>query len=572
MLREKLEEALAGGQQKMNLANIRALLAAALLLPSVAFAIPEGPAYPSAEWTAREAQNFARISEATREQLTNPALAARMLAQSTANLGSYIARSAQDPSWSLSGALNLPVLPLCSTWALPCTGDPFLYPGIDPFYDSAEVIPVVFYDRECARLSGRVWAPKNAQGRKLPGVVILNGSVQAPETLYWWAAKILVQAGYQVLTFDPRGQGRSDNVSPALEPGTNLNPSVFWEGLVDAIDFFHSSSVQPYPHNQTCAGTYPTEVAAFNPLIDRLDRDRLGVAGHSMGAAGATIVQSYGAVGAEPWPGLIDSSNPVDVIVAWDALGDPEQVINANGLGALPVGGSGDLINGGPLAGTPVGALLAGTPGISNLLAGVLATAPPAIVPRVPAMGFTSEYGFGIGPYLVPPDPDKFKQRGFAAWDAAGVPVFDLIFAGSTHLDFSLLPALPATSWCPRSENGACVGGWGRPLIEHYTLAWFDRWLKQPGEAGYADADARLLADADWQQRYSFYFRSARSFPDHNDKAHRCDDIRAGCSDTAVEPPRNAGGSAGDGGSGGGGFGWAVLAGLLLLRMLRRRS
>ena len=92
---------------------------------------------------------------------------------------------------------------------------------------------------------------------------------------------------------------------------------------IDAIDFFRSSSVQPYPHNIACAGTYPTEVTAFNPHTARIDPTRLGIAGHSLGAAGVSVVQGYGANGADPWPGLIDASNPVDVAVAWDSLSAP---------------------------------------------------------------------------------------------------------------------------------------------------------------------------------------------------------------------------------------------------------
>ncbi len=542
---------------------LQILLLCALLLPPVAMAIPEGPDYPSAEWTAREAQNFARMGAGVSEPVTNPALGTRWTAQSLLNFQSYLQRSVDDPSWSLSGAVNLPVAPLCATWSLPCTGDPFIYPGIDAVYDEIDVTPVVFYDRECARLSGRIWSPK--QGTNLPGVVIINGSVQAPETLYWWAAKLLVRAGYQVMTFDPRGQGRSDNVAPNGEPGTNLNPPVFWEGLVDAIDFFHSGSVQPYPHNLSCAGTYPTEVAAFNPLGERLDRTRLGIAGHSMGAGAVSIVQSYGAPGAEAWPGLIDARNPVDAVVAWDALGDPEHPLNANALGALPVDESGGVVDGSLLVGTPLEDFVLSTPGIDALLGGLVATPVPAIVPRVPSLGFTSEYGFAIGPYTAPPDPERFTTRAVAAWRAVDVPVAEVVIAGSTHLDFSLLPTFPATSWCPEVVDNACVGGWGRPMIEHYTLAWFDRWLKRSGETGYADADARLLDDAAWLDRFSFYYRSARVFDDRAGHAHVCDDIRAGCADL------DAGSGADGASSGGGAFGLASLLGLSVAVALRRR-
>jgi hypothetical protein len=64
-----------------------------------------------------------------------------------------------------------------------------------------------------------------------------------------------------------------------------------------------------------------------------------------------------------------------------------------------------------------------------------------------------------------------------------------------------------------------------------------DRWLKQPGEPGYGDADARLLADADWCDRYSFYFRSARSFPDRAGTQHTTEDVRADCVAGLVDPP-----------------------------------
>ena len=40
-----------------------------------------------------------------------------------------------------------------------CTGDPYRYPGVDPWYGSiGEVTPVNFYDAQGARLNARVWA------------------------------------------------------------------------------------------------------------------------------------------------------------------------------------------------------------------------------------------------------------------------------------------------------------------------------------------------------------------------------------------------------------------------------
>ncbi|HEY0974204.1 MAG TPA: hypothetical protein VGE57_06895 [Solimonas sp.] len=482
---------------------VRAAAALACCVSMSAAAIPEGPAHPSADWTQRELTNYARTLEGPLEQVGNPVFLARLQLQSAANLAQWVQRSVGDPSWLL---LNAPVLPLCATWAEQCAGDPFRYPGVDPFYDSeVDIEPVVFYDEGCARLSGRLWRPRGAAAR-LPGVIIETGSIQAPETLYWWMAQALVRQGYQVMTFDVRGQGRSDLQTPGGEQGSNFNSAVFWEGLVNVVDFFRSTPVAPYPHNLSCAGTRPTAVTPFNPYHAQLDLERLGLAGHSLGASGVSIVQSYGAPGAPPWPGLLDANNPVDVIVAWDSLGGGNNV-----------------------------------------------------VPRVPAMGHTSEYGIAGLAFTSPPDPEDHK-RGYAKWVDAGLPVFQLTIQGSTHFEWSLIPTFPSTSWCPDTSTGQCTGGWGRPMAEHYSLAWFDRWLKRPGEAGYDDADARLLADADWHERYSFYFRSARSFPTRSGARAVCTDIREGCA------PVDTGG-----GSGGGALGYGTLMSLLLLAGLRRR-
>lgn len=462
---------------------LRRAVAASWLLSGTALAIPEGPAPNTPAWVQREALNYAKTTEAPTEQLA-PAFQARWLPQSIANLVDWNQRALGDSSWLLLPSGNTPVLPLCTTWALQCAGDPFRYPGFDPFYENeAEVIPVVIYDQGCARLSGRVWAPKGSgAGANLPAVVIENGSIQAPEPLYWWMAQALVRQGYVVMSFDPRGQGRSDQQTPSGEQGSNLNSAVFWEGLVNVIDFFRSTPVMPYPHNASCAGTYPTPVTDFNPFHDRVDRARLGIAGHSLGATGVSVVQAYGGEGAEPWPGRLDRENPVKVVVAWDSLRAP-------------------------------GAASGGT---------------PAVVARVPAMGQTSEYGIGGTPFTQAPDPESDKAA-YSAWRDAGVPVYQLTIQGSTHFEWSLIPTFPATSWCPEVVDGHCAGGWGRPLAEHYSLAWFDRWLKQAGEPGYDDADARLLADSDWVDRYSFYARSARAFPKRDGGAVLCEDIRAGC-------------------------------------------
>jgi len=111
------------------------------------------------------------------------------------------------------------------------------------------------------------------------------------------------------------------------------------------------------------------------------------------------------------------------------------------------------------------------------------------------------------------------------------VPARELTIRGSTHHEFSPLPGFPVSSWCPDAASGQCKQGWGRDLAEHYTVAWFDRWLKQAGEPGYDDADARLLDDDGDQGRrkLSYYYPSARDYPDRLGTRQHCEDIRSGC-------------------------------------------
>lgn len=462
---------------------------AVLALTTSASAIPEGPADGTPEWTQREATNYGRTAEAPTEQAQNPSFQLRWNLQSNANHQDWVNRALADPSWIGPPSGNSEVTPLAATWGTVATGDPTRYaaasgPNGQAFYaNEADIIPVVYYDDGCARISGRVWAPHGwtPGDTTLPGVVIENGSVEAPETLYWWFAQQLVRAGYVAMTFDPRGQGRSDLQTPTGGQGSNVDSTVFYTGMVDAVDFFRSSPTQPYAHNVTCAGSYPTVVTASNPFFDRIDPTRLGIAGHSLGAAGVSAVQGYpGSRFQIPNP---DGSNPVDVVLAWDGLGlDPD----------------------GP--------------------------------PRVPAMGQSSEYGLTPHPFTSSPDPES-KKTAYDAYRDAGIPVFVFTIQGSSHYEWSLIPTFPTTSWCPDMSTGSCLGGWGHPMAEHYSLAWMDRWLKLPGEVGYADADARLLADADWCPRYSFYLRSARAFSSRDDVPHHSEDIRAECLGQPVTTP-----------------------------------
>jgi len=82
----------------------------------------------------------------------------------------------------------------------------------------------------------------------MPGIVITNGSVQADEQMYWYAAPGgLAKDGYLVMTFDPQGQGpRSDTFRPGARrtgglPGAVRRSPVLRYGTEDAINFFLSN-------------------------------------------------------------------------------------------------------------------------------------------------------------------------------------------------------------------------------------------------------------------------------------------------------------------------------------------
>ena len=439
-----------------------------------------------------EQENFARANQATIDQATDLGFIARWQSQSITNLQEFVDRGINDRFWNSVGNL-------CATHSEQCTGDPYRYADVaatevtagSEFYQSVgQVIPINFYDSEGARLSGRIWAPKERQqGQTLPAVVIINGSVQAPATLYWWGAQLLAQQGYLVMTFDVRAQGRSDTFAANGQTGSNANSVVFRRNLIDAIDFFYSTPEQLYPHNLAGSPGFVSDsgqamTTAHNPLFDWFDRQRLGVIGHSLGAIGVSVVQ-----GEQPWPGELLEDNPIDAVVAWDNL------MLANSLDGVDV------------------------------------------KPRVPAMGQSGDYFLTPMPMLAKPDP-LGKSEGFLRWQEAGIDSMQINIRSATHYEWSLLPTFPTTPW----TGGVIVDpvtaseapGWAQPMAQYYTLAWMDRWLKQAGEPGFDNADERLLNHRPWRARFSFYYDSLMNFSGRDGQQYQCTDLAEPCESVTI--------------------------------------
>jgi dienelactone hydrolase len=429
-----------------------------------------------------EAKNFSKTEE--RQSLYDSVQGQLLLRQvSTANGTAALQAQVDDPDRSFT-------TDLCWNGFDGCAGDARLYDWAAKGYGTVK--PVLFTARNGATLSGHVWATK-AGPAKRPGVVITNGSVQANEQLYWYAAQALAKEGYVVLTWDPQGQGQSDTAGEGADATEGVPAQTdgrpFYDGTEDALNFFFSTQSRPYEPAKSCnsdtshAAKQDRRVkagldTAYNPYASLLDRSRVGIAGHSYGAAGVSYVGQ-----ADP---------RVKAIVAWDNLA-------ATDKGADPTSGIGEQ--------------------------GCKDAAARKVAPLTkPALGMSADYGLPPTPNTAAPDPVG-KSTASLLYTKAGVDTGEIIIRGGSHLDFSFIsnPAFGA------SLRGA-------DLIDWYTTAWFDKYVK-----GDATADDRLLTDR-WRHDgdgaavdpdhdandFSFYYKSRLDFHKADGTPYVCEDLRPG--------------------------------------------
>src|SRR3954462_7961402 len=450
------------------------VLVALALSATVAFALDPGT----------EAQNFGKGSE--RSAIYNTPEYRALLAQISAqNQAAALAFQAADPERNFTGHL-------CASGGDGCAGDARLYDWANKGYGIVQ--PVLFTARSGATISGHVWATK-AGPAKRPGIVITNGSVQAAEQLYWFAAQTLAKDGSVVLTSDPQGQGQSDErgETPDDSEGSpaQTDGRPFYDGTTDALDFFLSTPDKPFVPRKSCkTGTShaPKQErrvraglnAAFTPFHSLVDPSRIGIAGHSFGAAGV----SY-----------IGQKDPrVKAIVAWDNLG-------------ASVANDGGRI------------------GASGCPADPSERAPAAITK--PALGLSADYFIPPTPNTSDPDP-LAKSTKSRKYSESHVDTGELVIRGGTHYDFD---------WIPNQGFPATLRG--DSLITWYTTAWFDKYVKGSG----ADADKRLLTNR-WRadaaeaavdptgdgNMFSWYYRSRLDIGLSGGGRFKCEDMRPGCS------------------------------------------
>ncbi len=461
---------------------------AALVLALVA--VPATAKPPTVFNPVVEAQNFS-ITQQRQAIYDTPQYQSQLATDSAATTAQALAAQAADPGRFYTDDL-------CWSLGNGCAGDIRLNNWAANGYGI--VRPVLFTARDGATLSGHVWATV-AGPAKRPAVVITDGSVQADEQLYWYAAQTLAKAGYVVLTFDPQGQGQSDTYgqSPDANEGVPAQSDgrPFYDGTEDAINFLLSTPRHPYLPVRSCntgtshAAKQTARVragldAAYNPYWSLLRSGKIGLVGHSYGAAGVSYIGQW-----DP---------RVGAVVALDNLGGPGPT-----SGSVP--GSGGKSKLGE-QGCPANPAARTTAPITK-----------------PALGISADYGLPPTPNASLPDPNAKAQES-KVYTQAGDNTGEVVIRGGSHLDFSFIP---------NQAFGASLRG--PDITDWYATAWFDKYLKhQPS------ADRRLLTQR-WRSdlveagvdpnhdpnAFSFYYYSRLDFGLTGGARFDCENLRDGC-------------------------------------------
>ncbi|HEX4191359.1 MAG TPA: hypothetical protein VHZ06_10235 [Marmoricola sp.] len=415
-------------------------------------------------------------------------------------------------------------------------------PRMDGWTDRGGLVePVLYTSRSGATISGHVWATA-AGAAERPGIIITNGSIIGYEQAYWFLAQALAKAGFVVMTFDTQGEGMSDQFGQAPDqredafagiPVLGLlgprpltqdilggNGLPFYDGTEDALDFLLSTPSSPYvpvPSRMTGTSHEAKQArrvaagldAAYNPLWSMLDRNSIGLTGHSYGAQAAD----------------------------WLAQKDP-RVSAAVGIDSLCV----------PVSPSPDEAVSLASPapdfgGLPYITYGFnksCFSTPPGPAPAItkPVLGISGDYLLVPTPYVTPPNP-LGKSRASLAYTAASVDSGQIVVRGGTHLSFADVPVL-----FPSSLRAIDMMTW-------YTTAWFEKYLKHS-----PSADAMLLTDrwnddsatgaidpGDDANLFSWHYRSRLDITGAGGSRVDCEDLRTGCS---ASVPRSEDGWSGE--------------------------
>ena len=204
------------------------------------------PVFGSAEWDEADLNNQRCAAAGLQAIQNSPAVTAATAANAAAGVGTFNGDPFRAPHW----------------WA-----------GQRGSYE-----PTMFKDRNGDPWPAGLFGPLDPEAGPYPGVLLVChtcGNSSTIGSIWYWAAEALAEAGY---------------VAMYAAVGGNSVPRA-----IDATDFFVATS------------DAPTQRGDFNPWHASLDRNRLGILGHS-GAAGVALSAGH-------------SDPRYDVIVAWDPAG-----------------------------------------------------------------------------------------------------------------------------------------------------------------------------------------------------------------------------------------------------------
>ncbi len=441
---------------------------------------PAGDPEPGTpEWLQRDAVNQYCATLRPRDQAASPAFGFGNLGQGAALYADQAVDQLSRPTDPSGGITTL--IPGAKA------ADPFR--TVERWTEAGlgRVSPVSFRALNGSTLRGHVFVPPASVPKPkggYPGVVITDGSVQAYEELYFWAAQDLASAGYMVMTYDVQGQGDSSLFGedcPGECTGVPYQQdSNFFQGAEDSLSFFLSTPAAPFG-------------GSSNPWATDLDRSRIGLAGHSLGARAVSHV------------GQCDSR--VQTIVAWDNL---QAIEDCSGVVIPAEHRTKELIN-------------------------------------VPALALNNDYGFTTEAHTEAPDPDE-KTAGYEQVLGAGLDAQVVSLRGATHLAYTHIPLVFQSNQLGERMASYYTKAWfdwqlrgDRTGLARLTARAFDDSVDVTsiGAGSYDPALADptdpysgnvpyLIEGIPVADAVSFYYRSAYSLRDRG-RLLACADVRKGC-------------------------------------------
>ena len=334
--------------------------------------------------------------------------------------------------------------------------DPNRMSDVDPFRHQwaparGREFDVQHENRYGARMDGQLFLPRDDKRAPFPLVIVLPGG-NGNEQSYRGTAQGLAERGYAVLGVGVQGDyGSEVDPDPEFcEPGAWQEPQEM--GIREKGE---------------CAGKDPVaeEPAGLLGLVELLTTRTAPEDGLPF----YEEVKARKTFGALDWLGwALGDDNPYRRWIDAERVGLVGHSLGAHG--ALLAG------NGDPLERVDAVVSLDG-------FGRLLETADP----RVPTMFQHAEGNEAGGPARVRPEPESLPgHRDARRFQAAGVPTMTVTLGGSAHPDFQWFPAHMVPVGLNASRDGERVS-------LHYTLAWFDRWLRR-GAKSRRSATRRLLA------------------------------------------------------------------------------